>query len=92
MNAPFTDDEVRAALGLVLLQPHGDPISSETDRAIGWSYTEDTLILLSLRSSELAERVRVYRDARGALPPPGTAAEQAWTNRREYFKSLIKQT
>ena len=96
-NDVFTRDELLAAYMLVMDRRAATsmldaevpaPIERPSYRPIPThSYTDDTLILLSLLSEELHERVRAYRSAHqldSVLPG------EEWEARRQQFKEALR--
>lgn len=90
MHLPFTEEEIHAAVRLVGTDEEADAtvLGVRMGLADGdGCLTQDTLILLSLLSDDLARRVDEYRaPGRRARPPE---AEQLWLRRREGIRRLL---
>jgi hypothetical protein len=90
VKPPFTEDEVRSAVRLIGTEEEA------SNTALGFrlgmesgsgDVTQDTLILLSLVSDDLARRVDAFRDRGRQLRPP--EAEALWQARREAIQRLL---
>ncbi|MGI8765321.1 MAG: hypothetical protein ACR2KM_02260 [Gemmatimonadaceae bacterium] len=56
------------------------------------TYTEDTLILLSLVSEEMNIKVAQYRAEQRFLAPETAEERQRWQERRQELESIVKRT
>jgi len=88
LTLPFTEEEIRAAVRLIGTDDEADAtvLGVRMGRGHG-SLTQDTLILLSLVSDDLARRVDEHRaPGRRARSPE---SEEDWLRRREEIRRLL---
>jgi hypothetical protein len=90
VNAPFAEEEIRQAVRLIGTDQEADATVRAVRMALAdgpCELSQDTLILLSLLSEDLARRVDEFRTPGRLARPP--EAEVSWVRRREEIRRLL---